>query len=231
MQIDIAKRVFSPDPADVAHAPPVIEAMGDGTGAIMLNGKMEDDASRQAVPGDGRAGRARSPSATPSWPRRYGFAEADCVTRAAPAPPVGPLHARRQRAGAGEGQDASPADALILDLEDAVAPDAKAAARGSRCARPLRPAATAGARSRSGSTALDTPWHADDLAAARAAGPGRDRRAQGQLGRRGPPLVEAIVEAAARPSTPRSGRWSRRRVAMLRRRGDRASRPSGSPCW
>jgi malyl-CoA/(S)-citramalyl-CoA lyase len=44
-QIDIAKRVFSPDPADVAHAQRVIEAMGDGTGALMLDGKMEDDAS------------------------------------------------------------------------------------------------------------------------------------------------------------------------------------------
>ncbi|MGI9579494.1 MAG: HpcH/HpaI aldolase/citrate lyase family protein [Microthrixaceae bacterium] len=45
VQIDIAKKVFSPDPADVAHAQEVIEAMGDGTGATMLNGKMEDDAS------------------------------------------------------------------------------------------------------------------------------------------------------------------------------------------
>ncbi|MDQ3468477.1 MAG: CoA ester lyase, partial [Actinomycetota bacterium] len=44
-QIDIARRVFSPDPADVAHAQRVIEAMGDGTGALMLDGKMEDDAS------------------------------------------------------------------------------------------------------------------------------------------------------------------------------------------
>jgi len=44
-QIDIAKRVFSPDPAEVAHAQRVIDAMGDGTGAIMLDGKMEDDAS------------------------------------------------------------------------------------------------------------------------------------------------------------------------------------------
>jgi malyl-CoA/(S)-citramalyl-CoA lyase len=44
-QIDIAKRVFSPDPADVAHAQRVIDAMGDGTGALMLDGKMEDDAS------------------------------------------------------------------------------------------------------------------------------------------------------------------------------------------
>jgi malyl-CoA/(S)-citramalyl-CoA lyase len=37
--------VFSPAPADVAHARRVIEAMGDGTGAVMLDGKMEDDAS------------------------------------------------------------------------------------------------------------------------------------------------------------------------------------------
>jgi malyl-CoA/(S)-citramalyl-CoA lyase len=44
-QIAIARRVFSPDPAEVAHAKRVIEAMGDGTGAIMLDGKMEDDAS------------------------------------------------------------------------------------------------------------------------------------------------------------------------------------------
>ena len=44
-QIDIAKRVFSPRPADVEQAQRVIDAMGDGTGAIMLDGKMEDDAS------------------------------------------------------------------------------------------------------------------------------------------------------------------------------------------
>ena len=45
VQIDIAKRVFSPDPDDVRHAREVVAAMGDGTGAVMLNGKMEDDAS------------------------------------------------------------------------------------------------------------------------------------------------------------------------------------------
>jgi len=45
VQIDIAKKVFSPDPADVAHAVEVIEAMGDGSGAVMIDGKMEDDAS------------------------------------------------------------------------------------------------------------------------------------------------------------------------------------------
>ncbi len=45
VQIDIAKRVFSPSAEDVAHARRVKEAMGDGTGAVMLDGKMEDDAS------------------------------------------------------------------------------------------------------------------------------------------------------------------------------------------
>ena len=45
VQIEIAKRVFSPRPEEVVHAQRVIDAMGDGTGAIMLDGKMEDDAS------------------------------------------------------------------------------------------------------------------------------------------------------------------------------------------
>jgi malyl-CoA/(S)-citramalyl-CoA lyase len=45
VQIDIAKRVFSPDPADVAWARKVIKAMGDGTGAVMIDGKMQDDAT------------------------------------------------------------------------------------------------------------------------------------------------------------------------------------------
>jgi malyl-CoA/(S)-citramalyl-CoA lyase len=37
--------VFSPAPADVAWASRVIEAMGDGTGAVMIDGKMQDDAT------------------------------------------------------------------------------------------------------------------------------------------------------------------------------------------
>ncbi len=45
VQIEIAKRVFSPSPADVEHAKEVVEAMGDGSGAVMIDGKMEDDAS------------------------------------------------------------------------------------------------------------------------------------------------------------------------------------------
>ncbi|MFF5989676.1 HpcH/HpaI aldolase/citrate lyase family protein [Prauserella flavalba] len=45
VQIDIAKKVFSPAPEDVAWARKVIAAMGDGTGAVMIDGKMQDDAS------------------------------------------------------------------------------------------------------------------------------------------------------------------------------------------
>ena len=45
VQIDIAKKVFSPTAEDVAHARRVKEAMPDGRGAVMIDGKMEDDAS------------------------------------------------------------------------------------------------------------------------------------------------------------------------------------------
>ena len=44
-QIAIAKKVFSPDPAEVAFAKRIIEAMPDGAGAVMIDGKMQDDAT------------------------------------------------------------------------------------------------------------------------------------------------------------------------------------------
>lgn len=44
-QVPIAKRVFSPDPAEVAFAKKIIAAMPDGTGAVMIDGKMQDDAT------------------------------------------------------------------------------------------------------------------------------------------------------------------------------------------
>jgi len=44
-QVPIAKRVFSPDPADVAFAKKIIAAMPDGSGAVMIDGKMQDDAT------------------------------------------------------------------------------------------------------------------------------------------------------------------------------------------
>jgi malyl-CoA/(S)-citramalyl-CoA lyase len=45
VQIDIAKKVFSPDPAEVKFAMKVIEAIPDGRGVHMIDGKMQDDAT------------------------------------------------------------------------------------------------------------------------------------------------------------------------------------------
>jgi malyl-CoA/(S)-citramalyl-CoA lyase len=44
-QIAIAKRVFSPDPGEVAFAKKILDAMPNGTGAVMIDGKMQDDAT------------------------------------------------------------------------------------------------------------------------------------------------------------------------------------------
>ena len=104
-QVDIAKRVFSPPPADVAHARRVIEAMGDGTGAVLLDGKMEDDASVKqckVVIGAGRAARRPRPGARrsrtgSSWRERAELRPRRSVLY---MPCV-------QRPGAGEGQGAS----------------------------------------------------------------------------------------------------------------------------
>ena len=44
-QVAIAKRVYSPDPDEVAFARKILDAMPDGTGAVMIDGKMQDDAT------------------------------------------------------------------------------------------------------------------------------------------------------------------------------------------
>jgi malyl-CoA/(S)-citramalyl-CoA lyase len=44
-QVPIAKRVFSPEPTEVAFAKKIIAAMPDGSGAVMIDGKMQDDAT------------------------------------------------------------------------------------------------------------------------------------------------------------------------------------------
>jgi malyl-CoA/(S)-citramalyl-CoA lyase len=45
VQIAIAKKVFSPDPEEVLFAKKVIEAIPDGRGVHMIDGKMQDDAT------------------------------------------------------------------------------------------------------------------------------------------------------------------------------------------
>ncbi len=44
-QIGIAKSVFSPNKTEVAFARKILEAMPDGAGAVMIDGKMQDDAT------------------------------------------------------------------------------------------------------------------------------------------------------------------------------------------
>jgi malyl-CoA/(S)-citramalyl-CoA lyase len=44
-QIPIARRVFSPDVLEVRFARRILEAMPDGSGAAMIDGKMQDDAT------------------------------------------------------------------------------------------------------------------------------------------------------------------------------------------
>src|SRR3954452_16092438 len=63
-----------------------------------------------------------------------------------------------------------PADAIIFDLEDAVAPDAKVEARGRVCA--AAGSSEDGAKERTiGANGLATEWHAADVAAISEAGP------------------------------------------------------------
>jgi len=65
---------------------------------------------------------------------------------------------------------ALPADGLILDLEDAVAPDAKAVARAQVCAA-VAGGGYGGRELIIRTNGLDTPWGEDDIAAAARAGP------------------------------------------------------------
>jgi malyl-CoA/(S)-citramalyl-CoA lyase len=44
-QVPIAKRVFSPEPAEVDFAQKIIAAMPDASGTVMIDGKMQDDAT------------------------------------------------------------------------------------------------------------------------------------------------------------------------------------------
>jgi malyl-CoA/(S)-citramalyl-CoA lyase len=71
-QIEIAKRVFSPEPDEVILARKIMEAMPDGTGAVMIDGKMQDDATwKQAKVIVDRARLVAKKD--PDFAARYGF--------------------------------------------------------------------------------------------------------------------------------------------------------------
>lgn len=90
-----------------------------------------------------------------------------------------------------------PADALILDLEDAVAPDAKIEAREKVCAA-VRSGGYGKRELIIRVNALETPWGADDLKAASEAGP--DAILVPKVGRPGDIISAAkVVKAANAP--------------------------------
>ena len=156
VQIEIAKRVFSPSAEDVAHARRVVAAMGDGTGAVMLDGKMEDDASlkqchvivelaerlAQTDPELAELYAAHRPPGSPTAPEAGRCA---MTQQAAYRPRRSVLYMPASNERALEKAKTLPVDALILDLEDAVAPDAKDAGARERLRRSRDPASTADA--------------------------------------------------------------------------------------
>jgi len=106
-----------------------------------------------------------------------------------------------------------PADALILDLEDAVAPDAKVEARARVCAA----AASVEYGNREitiRANGLDTEWHADDLRAIAEAGPAAvvipKINSAAEVA-----AVERALEAAGAPSHTRIWAMLETPVAML----------------
>ena len=151
-QIAIANRVFSPSVEDITHARRVVAAMGDGTGAVMLDGKMEDDASLKQCLVMVRAGRAAGRDRPRAEEAVRRDPEDGSRHERLHAPALGALHAELQRAGAREGQD--PARRRPhLRPRGRRRPGRQAGRARGRLLPPPRPASTATARSRSGSTA------------------------------------------------------------------------------
>ena len=106
-----------------------------------------------------------------------------------------------------------PADALILDLEDAVAPDAKPEARERVCAA-VTGGGYGGRELTIRANGIGTPWHDDDLKAIAAAGPDAvvvpkvDSAADVHA-------IEAALEAGGAPDRTRIWAMLETPVAML----------------
>jgi citrate lyase subunit beta/citryl-CoA lyase len=106
-----------------------------------------------------------------------------------------------------------PADALILDLEDAVAPDAKPEARDRVCAA-VTGGGYGGRELAIRANGLGTPWHDDDLRAAAAAGP--DAVVVPKVNSAGDVrAIEAALEAGGAPDRTRIWAMLETPVAML----------------
>ena len=147
--------------------------------------------------------------------------------RDVPAPALGPLHAgSNERALEKAKTLAGRRD--HLDLEDAVAPDAKGRRARTPCAA-VGAASTARRELTIRVNGIGTQWHDDDLAPrprpalTRSSSPRSTRADEVRA-------LVAALEAAGAPEHTRSGRWSRRRSRSSTRARSRRRR-RGWPCW
>ena len=169
---DRQDQVFSPSVEDVKHARRVVAAMGDGTGAVMLDGKMEDDAStKQCLVMVELA--EQLAAVDPELKAQYDAIEVVAVERRQrrlPPPPLRALHAELEPEGAGEGEEPARPTPSSSTSRTPWRPDAKPSAREAAAA-----AAASGEYGRRELTirvnAIGTEWHDDDLVAAAQAGP------------------------------------------------------------
>ena len=98
-----------------------------------------------------------------------------------------------------------PADGVILDLEDAVAPDAKVAAR-EQVAAAVKQGGFGAREVFIRVNGIDTPWHADDMyAAAHAAHGGHRETDLAMLALFGCPFLDLVLESYQRESPLRDG--------------------------
>ena len=188
--------------------------MGDGTGAVMLDGKMEDDASVKQCQvmvelADQLADR------DPELADAYGFSRRPTHERPTLRPRRSVLYMPGANERALEKAKTIPADALILDLEDAVAPDAKVEARDRVCAAAASGELRQARRSPSGPTALDTAVARRRPRGHRRGRARRRRGAQDQLGRRRARPSRRPSRRPAPPTAPRIWAMLETPIAML----------------
>ena len=234
VQIDIARRVYPPR----TRCAPAGSSRPWGRHR-RPHDRREDGGRRlgQAVPGHGRAGRGagrQGPRAgqglrrgRPARRRRPGLERWATPAPTRPDPPRSVLYMPGANERALEKAAGLLADALILDLEDAVAPDAKAEARdrarGCRLGPPRPPGGGhPGQRARHPLARRRHPGRGGG----RAGGRGRP---QGGLGRRRARHREGAGGRGAPPTRPSGPWWRRRSPCSTPRRWP--GPPSASPCW
>jgi malyl-CoA/(S)-citramalyl-CoA lyase len=112
-QIAIARRVFSPDVKEVLFARRILEAMPDGSGAVMIDGKMQDDATWKQAPL--RYGLPGSPRSGEPEPRRSASVSGvQPVPRPDPGVPMSISRSKAARRAGRRSPSCGPGDRVLL---------------------------------------------------------------------------------------------------------------------